>query len=208
MTRLAFALGLGLALSLVAQPAAAPPWQPARWSHNDYAQGRPLLDALEHDVRFVEVDVWVAEDPGLFVGHSARELTPERTLEALYLAPLERLGTRGVTLAIETKQPELVGAAYVELLREVGEHPALLANGLRVMLIGARIAADVPRPSWMLRDGTDLVSRQWGTADLARAASAAHERGLPIRVWGTPETEASWRELTALRVDLVGVDIL
>jgi len=56
-------------------------------SHNDYMHDRPLLDALNHGFCSVEADINLI-DGKLFVAHSAREVKPERTLEALYLEPL------------------------------------------------------------------------------------------------------------------------
>jgi glycerophosphoryl diester phosphodiesterase len=56
-------------------------------AHNDYAHARPLLDALAQGFNSVEVDVHLVGDE-LLVAHDADEVDPERTLEALYLAPL------------------------------------------------------------------------------------------------------------------------
>lgn len=63
-------------------------------SHNDYWRPRPLLHALSHGVRSVEADVWYfkeLDDPKLYVGHSLNALSPKRTLESLYVNPLEAL---------------------------------------------------------------------------------------------------------------------
>jgi len=68
---------------------------PRAHSHNDYYQERPLLDALEHGVCSVEADVFLV-DGELLVAHDAHELTPERSLQALYLDPLlERVRENG-----------------------------------------------------------------------------------------------------------------
>lgn len=56
-------------------------------AHNDYYHRRPLLDALARGFSSVEADVFLV-DGQLLVGHDRGELKPERTLEALYLAPL------------------------------------------------------------------------------------------------------------------------
>ena len=56
-------------------------------AHNDYLHPRPLLDALDHGFCSVEADVWLVGDE-LLVGHTVRELKPERTFESLYLEPL------------------------------------------------------------------------------------------------------------------------
>ncbi|MBT4694228.1 MAG: hypothetical protein HOB73_12860 [Planctomycetaceae bacterium] len=58
-------------------------------AHNDYYQKRPLLDALQHGFTSVEADV-ILQDGDLMVGHSRFELREDRTLTALYLAPLAK----------------------------------------------------------------------------------------------------------------------
>ncbi|MGP3928231.1 phosphatidylinositol-specific phospholipase C/glycerophosphodiester phosphodiesterase family protein [Streptomyces sp. 8N616] len=56
-------------------------------AHNDYEHPRPLADALAHRFTSVEADIWLI-DGQLLVGHDLDDLTPERTLESLYLDPL------------------------------------------------------------------------------------------------------------------------
>ncbi|OCK74560.1 hypothetical protein K432DRAFT_272887, partial [Lepidopterella palustris CBS 459.81] len=64
-------------------------------SHNDYWRHIPLLDAISAGCTSVEADIWVSDRNSetknaseLYVGHSTRSLTPERTLRLLYLDPL------------------------------------------------------------------------------------------------------------------------
>ncbi len=70
------------------EPAAVKPLALAH-AHNDYLHARPLLDALDHGFSSVEADIFLV-DGKLLVGHTQRELKPERTLEALYLDPLRK----------------------------------------------------------------------------------------------------------------------
>jgi hypothetical protein len=64
-------------------------------AHNDYEHPRPLFDALDQGFTSVEADVYPV-DGELLVGHNRRDLKPDRTLEALYLAPLaERVEKNG-----------------------------------------------------------------------------------------------------------------
>lgn len=75
-----------------AQPTPRTP-VPRAHAHNDYQHERPLLDALEHGYTSVEADIFLADlgrGPDLHVGHDREDLTPERTLRALYLDPLAR----------------------------------------------------------------------------------------------------------------------
>lgn len=57
-------------------------------SHNDYKRPRPLLDALEHQFTSLEADVFLL-DGQLRVGHTLEEAKAGKTLEELYLEPLE-----------------------------------------------------------------------------------------------------------------------
>ena len=63
-------------------------------AHNDYEHERPLLDAVEHGFTSVEADVYLV-DGQLLVAHDPEDLDPARTLQALYLEPLEDLAEAG-----------------------------------------------------------------------------------------------------------------
>ncbi len=81
------AIFLSIASAVAAQaPADMKPLTNAH-AHNDYAHKRPLLDALDQGFCSVEADIFLNKD-GLLVGHTAFELQPKRTLQALYLDPL------------------------------------------------------------------------------------------------------------------------
>jgi hypothetical protein len=58
-------------------------------AHNDYEHSRPLLDALDHGFCNVEADVYLTPQ-GLLVAHDLKDAKPERTLESLYLKPLQQ----------------------------------------------------------------------------------------------------------------------
>ena len=58
-------------------------------AHNDYEHQRPLIDALNHGFCSVEADVWLV-DGRLLVAHDLKDARPERTLQRLYLDPLQR----------------------------------------------------------------------------------------------------------------------
>lgn len=95
-------------------------------AHNDYEHERPLLDALSHSFLSVEADIWLV-DGELLVAHDEDEVTPERTLESLYLEPLsDRVEENGgsvypdsdapLTLLIDIKSE---GEATYDVLDEV-----------------------------------------------------------------------------------------
>jgi hypothetical protein len=75
-----------LALSL---RAADPLPLPRAHAHNDYEHTRPLLDALAQGFGSVEADVYPV-DGDLLVAHDFKNVKKERTLDALYLAPLKK----------------------------------------------------------------------------------------------------------------------
>jgi glycerophosphoryl diester phosphodiesterase len=58
-------------------------------AHNDYEHTNPLQDALDHGFTSVEADVWL-KDGKLLVAHDEIEVQPDRTLESLYLKPLQK----------------------------------------------------------------------------------------------------------------------
>ena len=59
-------------------------------AHNDYEHDRPLYDALDHGFKSVEADIYLVGDQ-LLIGHDPTDLTPERTLQSLYLDPLKKI---------------------------------------------------------------------------------------------------------------------
>ncbi len=83
-----FLLGLSFALSAAPQPSPSPLPLLQAHAHNDYEHPRPLRDALDHGFCSIEADVWLI-DGKLLVAHDLKDARPERTLERLYLDPLQ-----------------------------------------------------------------------------------------------------------------------
>jgi len=79
---------LTLTLSAIAAARAAAPLEHAH-AHNDYLHDRPLLDALDHGFNSVEADIFLV-DGKLLVAHTRSDVQPDRTLECLYLDPLQK----------------------------------------------------------------------------------------------------------------------
>lgn len=64
-------------------------------AHNDYEHAHPLFDALAQGFNSVEADIYLV-DGKLLVAHNREDVRADRTLEALYLAPLrETIRERG-----------------------------------------------------------------------------------------------------------------
>ncbi len=57
-------------------------------AHNDYEHTRPLLDALDQGFTSIEADVFLVEGQ-LLVAHNFLQVSKDRTLENLYLQPLQ-----------------------------------------------------------------------------------------------------------------------
>jgi hypothetical protein len=57
-------------------------------SHNDYQQSAPFFSAYNLQFGSIEVDVYLHEDE-LLVAHTAKDIPQHRTLEDLYLKPLQ-----------------------------------------------------------------------------------------------------------------------
>jgi len=71
------------------EPAASPLPLPAH-AHNDYNHDHPLWDALHYGFTSIEVDVRLVAGT-LFVAHDSEDVRPFKTLNAVYLNPLQHL---------------------------------------------------------------------------------------------------------------------
>jgi hypothetical protein len=151
------------ATTALAQPAGfrpAPPLEQGH-SHNDYWRPRPLFDALALGFKSVEADIFLV-DTTLLVGHEPAALRPGRTLETLYLAPLQQLGAgryaRPAELLLFVDFKTAGPATYARLRRVLARYEPLLSTpgharpgGVRVVLTGGYPRAEV------LADSSRLV---------------------------------------------------
>lgn len=129
-----FCCRLVTTLAAASAPTGPEPLRQAH-SHNDYVHERPLHEALELGYCSVEADVYLVEGQ-LLVGHDRKDLKPGRTLEALYLDPLQAIARanggrihRGVptlTLLIDVKTE--ADATYRALDAVLGRYAALLTT--------------------------------------------------------------------------------
>lgn len=105
-------------------------------AHNDYEHRRPLLDALDQGFTSVEADVWLV-DGQLLVAHDRDQVVPGRTLEELYLSPLEARrqmngGTvypgwdGGFQLLVDVKSE--AGPTWRALQEALARHPRLMTT--------------------------------------------------------------------------------
>lgn len=132
------------------------------YAHNDYANARPLADALAAGYRGVEADVFLV-DGELRVGHDRRRAARGGTLDALYLAPLAELAARCgaptgearpflLFLEIKEESPE----TYDALVRLLGRY------GRVIDAEGGRRAApvEVVMVGWLPAGAAGAVRRQ------------------------------------------------
>jgi hypothetical protein len=121
-------LALLLLGSFVAEAAEPVKSLPRAHSHNDYLRKQPLQDALDNGFCGIEADIFLVAGE-LLVAHDAKDLTPERSLRALYLDPLKaRVEAHGgrvypggptITLLIDIKdEAEVTYAALRTVLQD------------------------------------------------------------------------------------------
>lgn len=139
-------------------------------AHNDYEHHRPLLDALEQGFTSVEADVY-AIDGQLLVAHHFVYLKPERTLEKMYLQPLQQLAKQNggriykdgpsITLLVDIKADGKVAyAALEQLLEKYDDIISVTRNGeyveraVTVIISGDRPIAEI-QASKVRRAGID-----------------------------------------------------
>lgn len=128
-------------------------------AHNDYEHPRPLLDALDCGFGSIEADIYLVAGK-LLVAHNAKDVKPERSLEALYLDPLRtRVKQNGgrvyrggptITLLVDVKTEAV--ATYAVLHAVLQNYAAMLTvfrdgvatpGAITVILSGNRARAEL-----------------------------------------------------------------
>ena len=143
-------------------------------AHNDYLHERPLLDALDHGFTSIEADVWLV-DGELLVAHDRDKVSPERTLEGLYLDPLlERVRANGgrvypdgpeLLLLIDFKsEGETTFPALYETLERYGEMLTVAEDG-KVRPGAVRLIVSGSRPRALMEQQTPMLAFYDGRLD-------------------------------------------
>lgn len=153
-------------------------------AHNDYEHKRPLQDALDHGFASVEADVWLV-DGQLLVAHDRNQVVPGRTLESLYLSPLEaRRKMNGGTeypgwdgnfqLLIDAKSD--AGPTWAAIDQVLREHPNLMttftADGTHKGAVAAVISGNRDRAA-MLAQPTRYAGYDGRPSDLDSGTPAS-----------------------------------
>ena len=187
-------------------------------SHNDYAQARPLVGALEAGLCNIEADVFLV-DGELLVGHDRKDLKPGRTLRSMYLEPLihpkqtsrengetyVRLGP--LTLLVDIKEDgEAVYRKLKEQLKPYADSLTSYSGGvvrkglITVVLSGDRpvktVLAEKERVAFIdgrledLDNGTSASDIPWVSADYTET----------FKTLGSPLSEPNMKKLGELVV--------
>lgn len=116
-------------------------------SHNDYEQKRPFDGAYELGFGSVEADIFL-KDGKLYVAHNLKDITPERTLKALYIDPIlvkvnankgwPYPGRQDLQLLIDIKN---TGPATLDALQELLAPHRKALKHVRIVISG-----DMPTP--------------------------------------------------------------
>jgi alkaline phosphatase len=131
-------------------------------SHNDYLQPVPFWDAFSAGCASIEVDV-ILQDGELMVAHEKRSIQKQRTLESLYLKPIQQAVALGLIqevnfhLLIDLKTE---GYATLEVLvKQVAAYGQLLygpenPKGLKLIISGNRPKPEdySKYPDWLFFD--------------------------------------------------------
>jgi hypothetical protein len=157
---LAVALAAASPTSSEAQPSASSGLERAH-AHNDYEHQRPLFDALDHNFKSVEADIWLVEGE-LIIAHDSEDVPQAvkdgRTLRSLYLEPLQTVIAQNggsvyrgdpdyFTLLIDIKSE--AASTYLALHEELQDYEGMLTRfgprGVRDGAVTAIVSGNRPR---------------------------------------------------------------
>jgi len=114
-------------------------------SHNDYAQKKPLISALDAGAKSIEIDVFLHHHE-LVVAHSKSEIEIDNTIENLYIQPLKKYlsETKDVQkfhFLIDIKSEATSTLAEIE--KTLKKYPSLFSQkGIQVIISGNRPNAE------------------------------------------------------------------
>jgi alkaline phosphatase len=115
-------------------------------SHNDYLQNVPFWKAFAAGASSIEADVFLVGDY-LYVAHTQEEIDTERSLETLYLEPLQKALSLGLEhpknlqLLIDVKSEPYV--TLDELIKTLKDYPLIIENDA----VTITISGNRPKPS-------------------------------------------------------------
>jgi alkaline phosphatase len=146
-------------------------------SHNDYEQPRPLYTAYYAGFGSIEADIYLRNDT-LLVAHTLHDLPKARTLDDLYLRPLQTFiqTNKGYIYADTSRKLQFMidiktdaKSTLNRLIAILEKYPLLINNpSLRIVISGARPDPDefTSYPSYIWFDG--VLSVNYSKAALSR----------------------------------------
>lgn len=185
------------------------------YAHNDYANARPLWDALSLGFRGVEVDLFLA-DGHLLAAHDRQVIRRGHSLTTLYLEPLRaRLSQCGRIVAgrepflLNIELKERSPAAFDALIKALRQYSELFLSSdgrpaaIEVVLVGwiparKHLAASAPPALAVQQQVTSRSPQSGGSDSLVRLVSLDYGKRIGWSGRRPPPTSlAEW--LTALR---------
>jgi YVTN family beta-propeller protein len=158
-------------LALVFLTGMHPVFAQRKWmlhSHNDYEQRTPFHAAFGLGFASIEADVWLV-DGHVLVAHDREDLRPERSLDALYLRPLDEaikaakgnVYPDGKKLQLMIDIKSAAKPTLDALISEISRYPSLVRNRQVVITIsGSRPPVEeyASYPSFIFFDGRPGVT--------------------------------------------------
>ncbi|MDI6033004.1 alkaline phosphatase [Flavobacterium sp. LB2P84] len=140
-------------------------------SHNDYEQNIPFWSAYANGLNSIEADIFL-KDNNLYVSHTEADTKKERTLEKLYLDPLQQVMTlqlgnqQPIQLLIDIKTESV--ATLKKLINVLENYPKVINNkNFSIVISGNRpeVKTYTQYPNYIQFDYQSLVSipekEQW-----------------------------------------------
>ncbi|WP_220464015.1 phosphatidylinositol-specific phospholipase C/glycerophosphodiester phosphodiesterase family protein [Adhaeribacter radiodurans] len=116
-------------------------------AHNDYVQPIPFYNAYTRQVGSIEADVFLNKEE-LYVAHEAQEISSDRTLDALYLKPLQVQIRKNKGTAYPDKKAILQifidlktdgTTTLPALVRKLNHYPEIINNAtIQIVISGER----------------------------------------------------------------------
>jgi alkaline phosphatase len=130
------------------------------FAHNDYVQPVPFYTAYHHQVGYIEADVFLMRNK-LCIAHTRQEIEKDKTLEKLYLKPLQKCISKNNGLVYGDLQKTLVLMIDIKtegvvtlnrLVKILKKYPQLL----NCPTLQVTVSGNVPAPSrW--KDYPDFI---------------------------------------------------
>lgn len=152
---------------------------PAKHSHNDYEQPFPFYTAYNNQFESIEADVFL-ENGQLLVAHTEKQLETERSLDKLYLDPVDSIlkKNNGLIYSGKNKKLQLLIDCKTEaystlkvLIDLLKKYPAIISdNEIKLVITGNRPASEdySKYPSYIFFDGRP--DEQYSKAALQKVA--------------------------------------